>query len=90
MIYLLKGGLIFVPQKHKNATQVKYNSGFYIATNVYPDFGNHTDCEAIRKRLEVFNTKSLQNKDSKVSGQLSFSHSMFIFSLHRRLNVDLH
>ena len=87
MIYLLKGGLIFVPQNHKNATRVKDNSGFYIATNVYPDFGNHTDCKAIRKRLEVFNTKSLQNKDSKVSGQLSFSHSMFIFSLLRRLNV---
>jgi len=55
--------------KHQSGVKVKYNSGFFITTNVYPDFGNERDCEAIRKRLSVFNTSSLKNKDSGVSGK---------------------
>jgi len=58
------GGLIFIPQKHREATRVKYNS---ITTNVYPDFGHQHDNDAIRKRLEVFQTKSLNKKDGSVS-----------------------
>jgi len=41
---------------------VKYNSGVFITTNVYPDFGHDHDNDAIRKRLEVFQTKSLNKK----------------------------
>ena len=67
---IIVGGMIFIPQKHKGGLRVKYNSGFYIATNVYPDFGNEVDCVAIRKRLEVFQTKSLRKKDNSVSGKL--------------------
>ena len=67
------GGMIFIPQKHKGGLRVKYNSGFYIATNVYPDFGNETDNVAIKKRLEVFHTKSLAfNKDNSVTGIVLF------------------
>ena len=65
--------MIFIPQKHKGGLRVKYNSGFYIATNVYPDFGTEIDCVAIRKRLEVFRTKSLRQKDNTVAGKLSHS-----------------
>ena len=48
-----------VPQKHKEAARVHYKSGFFITTNVYPDFGAEADCEAIRKRLSLFNTRAL-------------------------------
>jgi len=58
--------------KHKTGAKVKYNSGFFITTNVYPDFGNERDCEAIRKRLSIFNTTSLKKKDSGVSGKQMF------------------
>uniref|UniRef100_A0A7M5WTS3 Uncharacterized protein n=2 Tax=Clytia hemisphaerica TaxID=252671 RepID=A0A7M5WTS3_9CNID len=64
---VLQGGLIFVPQKHKGASRVKYNSGFYIATNNYPDFGNDKDNNAIKNRLEIFKTKSLTKKDPRIS-----------------------
>lgn len=63
------GGLVFLPQKHKEASRVKYNSGVFITTNVYPDFGHPHDNEAIRKRLEVFQTVSLRVKDGSVSGE---------------------
>ena len=46
------GGMIFIPQKHKGL-RVKYNSGFYIASNLYPDFGNETDNVAIKKKLFI-------------------------------------
>ena len=59
-------------QKHKSATRVKYNSGFFITTNVYPDFGNEADNEAIRRRLEVFETKRLPKVDKKVMGKSYF------------------
>ena len=68
--YIVVGGMIFIPQKHKGGLRVKYNSGFYIATNVYPDFGNEVDCVAIRKLLEVFQTKSLRSKDNTVAGKI--------------------
>ena len=65
----ISGGLIFIPQKHREASRVKYNSGVYITTNVYPDFGHQHDNDAIRKRLEVFQTKSINKKDGSISGK---------------------
>ena len=58
-----------VPQKHKEASKFIYSSGFFITTNVYPDFGSGSDAEAIRKRLSLFETKALPNKDTNVSGE---------------------
>ena len=31
--HIILGGMILIPQKHKGGLRVKYNSGFYIATN---------------------------------------------------------
>ena len=55
--------------KHQSDIKVKYNSGFFITTNVYSDFGNERDCDAIRKRLLIFNTTSLKHKDGGMSGK---------------------
>ena len=55
-----------MPQKHKGASRVKYNSGFYIATNNYPDFGNEKDNGAIKSRLETLYTKSLTKTDPRI------------------------
>ena len=57
-----------VPQKHRDAKKFIYNSGFYITTNEYPDFGDGLDGEAIKKRLKIFHTKSLPRKDLSVTG----------------------
>lgn len=56
-----------VTRKHKEAVQAHYNSGFFITTNIYPDFGDGRDGQAIRNRLSVFETQALPNKDSGVS-----------------------
>lgn len=58
-----------LPQKHKEATKFKYNSGFFITTNVYPDFGPGDDAEAIKKRLSIFTTKALKRKNASVTGK---------------------
>lgn len=57
-----------LPQKHREAAKFKYNSGFFITTNVYPDFGPGDDAEAIRKRLSIFTTKPLKRKNATVTG----------------------
>jgi len=46
-IFLFTGGLVFIPQKHKEANRVCYNSGIFITSNVYPDFGHQHDNDAI-------------------------------------------
>ena len=56
-------------RKHKDGKRVKYNSGFYITTNVFPDFGHQTDNEAIDKRLAIFKTKSLTKRSSSVASK---------------------
>ena len=61
-----------VPQKHREASKFIYNSGFYITTNVYPDFGEGWDGQAIKKRLKVFETKSLKHKDTSVTDKFRF------------------
>ena len=61
-----------VPQKHREASRFIYNSGFYIITNVYPSLGEGLDDQAIKKRLKVFESKSLKHKDTSVTGKLRF------------------
>lgn len=64
-----------LPQKHKDASKFKYNSGFFITTNVYPDFGPGDDSDAIRKRLDIFTTKPLKRKNASVTGDyISFGN----------------
>ena len=72
MCISLSGGMLMVPQKHRGASKFIYNSGFYITTNVYPDFGEGLDVQAITKRVKVFETKSLKDKDTSVTGKLHF------------------
>jgi len=68
-IYLLfLGGTFCVSMKYKAGQRVKYNSGILITTNIYPDFGQERDNEAIRRRLALFDTISLRHKDNSVSG----------------------
>ena len=45
-------------QTHVKANQFLYNSGFFITTNNFPDFGASTDSDAIRTRLAIFQTKT--------------------------------
>ena len=68
-LLLLVGGLQMNPVKHQSANRFVYNSGFFLATNVYPDFGENVDAEAIKCRLEVFHAKTLPRKDGSVSGK---------------------
>jgi hypothetical protein len=67
-----------IPQKHKEAKKFMYKSGFFITTNVYPDFGHKTDCDAIRKRLSLFNTTKLPKKNAFVTGK----NKIITLSLH--------
>ena len=73
MCISLSGGILIVHQKHREASQFIDNSGFYITTNVCLDFGEGLDGQAIKKRLKVFETKSLKHKDTSVTGKLRFS-----------------
>ena len=59
-------------KKHSDTSSVHYNSGFFITTNVYPDFGGGRDGEAIKKRLSVFETVALRYKDPGISGENVF------------------
>ena len=61
-----------VPQKHREASKFIYSSGFYITTNVYPDFSEGLDGQAIKKGSKVFETNSLKHKDTSVTGKLRF------------------
>ena len=72
MCILLSGGILMIPQQHREAPKFIYNSGFYITTNVCPDFGEGLDGQAIKKHFKVFETKSLKNKDTSVTGKLRF------------------
>ena len=72
MCISLSGGILMVPQKHREASKFIYNSGFYITTNVHPDVGKGLDGQGIKKRLKVFEIKSLKHKDSSMTGKLCF------------------
>ena len=67
---VLQGGLFMLSQKHSKADKVIYNSGFFITTNVLPDFGLELDQEAVYGRLKVFDTNKLPRKDTTVTGKL--------------------
>lgn len=58
-----------MPRKHAEATKINYKSGFFITTNVLPNFGHESDQNAIMKRLRVFKTKALPHKDGSVTGK---------------------
>ena len=74
------GGIMMVPQKHRETSKFIYNSGFYITTIVYHNFGEGLDGQAIKKRLKVFETKSLKHKDTSLTGKLGFfSINQYIF-----------
>ena len=62
MCISLSGGILMVPQKHREASKLICNSGFYITNNVPLDFGEGLDGQAIKKRLKVFEMKSLKHK----------------------------
>lgn len=64
---VLQGGLLMLPQKHKNAEKTVYRSGFYITTNEMPDFGEGPDGRAIERRLSVFTTQPIPNPRNRVS-----------------------
>lgn len=57
-------------QKHASAIKVNYKSGFFITTNILPNFGISVDQEALYKRLKVFHTKALPKKDTSVTGEI--------------------
>lgn len=59
-----------IPQKHKEATKVIYNSGFFITTNEYPDFGAGVDGQAILRRLSIFQTERLPKVNKYVTGKI--------------------
>ena len=68
MCMSLLDGILMVPQKHIEASEFIYNCGFYIITNVYSNFREGLDGQAIKKRLKVFETKLLKHKDTSVTG----------------------
>ena len=77
---ILEAGLQSIPQKHKSAQVFVYKSGFFIASNKMPYFGEGPDSVAIMNRMRTFNTVSLPKKSSKVSSLIR-RDCMKIFSL---------
>ena len=59
-----------VSQKYKEASQFIYNPGFYAMIKMYPDHGEGLEGQAIKKRLKIFETKSLKQKNISVTGKL--------------------
>ena len=82
LIPFLLGGLISVPQKHQIKVTTHYNSGFFITTNVFPDFGSRRDGDAIKTRLTIFDTRSLKSNDAKIGGEYckSFADHCVIYA----------
>jgi len=76
---ILQGGLLMLPQKHKEASKVIFKSPVFITTNLYPDLGTGADADAIRTRLAIFDTKPLPKKDTSVSGWLRL-HCIWMYS----------
>ena len=74
-LYFL-GGFQVLPVKHGEAKKLNYKSGFYITCNQIPDFVDPADQAAILTRLEVFQTKSLPNKDPSVNRKYLFKPTL--------------
>ena len=66
-----KGGLLIVPQKHRDASKFIYFSGFFVTTIKYRDFEEGRDRDAIKRRLKIFQTKTQKRKNNKVTGNCS-------------------
>ena len=70
MCISLLGWILMVSQKYKEASQFIYNPGFYVMIKMYPDHGEGLEGQAIKKRLKIFETKSLKQKNISVTGKL--------------------
>lgn len=70
MCVSLLGWILMVSQKYKEASQFIYNPGFYVMIKMYPDHGEGLEGQAIKKRLKIFETKSLKQKNISVTGKL--------------------
>ena len=79
MCISFSGGILMVPQKHREASKFIYNFGFYITTNVYPGFGEGLVGQAIKKRLKVFKTKSVKHKDTSMTGNKAIKKRLKVF-----------
>lgn len=75
-------------QKHNEAAKVNYRSGFFITTNVLPDFGHAADQEAVYRRLRVFKTKALPKKDASVTGNIFSIHVYFDVFRNSNLRIN--
>ena len=62
---------LMVLQKHRNASKFIYNSGFFIATNGDPEYGEGRDGKGIKRRLKIFQTKALKRKNNTGPGNSS-------------------
>lgn len=80
---VLQGGSFILAQKHSSAKKVHYNSGFFITTNVLPNFGAERDQAAVYRRLKVFSTKELPKKDASMTGIIKYNSTVKDSSLHR-------
>ena len=62
---LLQGGLMVSAVKYEKARMFINNSAFYITTNNVPNFGEDEDAN-VKRRLKIFETRSMPNPDSKI------------------------
>ena len=62
---LLQGGVMISAVKYEKARTFINNSAFYITTNNVPNFGKDEDAN-VKRRLKIFETKSIQNPSSKI------------------------
>ena len=62
---LLQGGIMISAVKYEKARMFINNSAFYITTNHVPNFGKDEDAN-VKRRLKIFETKSMQNPSSKI------------------------
>ena len=83
-VLIFEGGLFMLSQKHTATKRVNYRSGFFITTNVMPDFGVARDQEAVYRRLKVFSTNPLARKDTSVTCKLFY---FFVFLFFKFVNA---
>ena len=62
---LLQGSVMISAVKYEKARIFIDNSAFYITTNNVPNFGKDEDSN-VKRRLKIFETKSMQNPSSKI------------------------
>ena len=62
---LLQVSVMISAVKYEKARIFIDNSAFYITTNNVPNFGKYEDSN-VKRRLKIFETKSMQNPSSKI------------------------